>query len=193
MLRRKSKQKVGVRLEIVVVSLESIPSSFAGRLLAVSWRRGSKKENAGETFGVRYNPETGLAKFSSAESANGFVFPLKCTLFKNKKTNSFEEKNLALSVRVLPAELPISTSPPSAAEKKHHRRSSSLSSSITGEVLGVTLLNLASVVSNETGGEISKAISLIGSTAGYTSGEPPTLNLKVKTFYDKVDGKKLVK
>jgi len=88
------KKKVGVRLAVELVCLENVPSWCAGRFesvfctdmlcccrmmsnfflflrsVVVGWRRGSKKENSGESTPARYDPLTGTAVFSSSSESD---------------------------------------------------------------------------------------------------------------------------
>jgi len=107
MLGMGNKFRIPIRFRITFFQASSLPSSVWGQKVFVSWRRGIKKKNSGKSPKALCDAN-GSAYWSSDPSvsvshspSDGYTFEMICTIEQDIKSQSFEEKTIAISLKKL--------------------------------------------------------------------------------------------
>eukprot|EP00026_Physarum_polycephalum_P000657 Phypoly_transcript_00658.p1 GENE.Phypoly_transcript_00658~~Phypoly_transcript_00658.p1 ORF type:complete len:1364 (+),score=481.35 Phypoly_transcript_00658:143-4234(+) len=82
------RQKVKIEFTICIKQVLGLPKSTTGNLF-ISWKRGSKKENSGESKHAAIKDQTAVFDFT---------LPLICTLYQDPK-KGFEEKSVVFTLK----------------------------------------------------------------------------------------------
>ncbi len=109
------KDEIKVRYNITLKNVLNLGNDCEGKSYYVSWKRGTKSKNKGQTKKAEANK--GVVSF-------GELFVLECTLLQDEKTKKFESKKLDVTfkeVRQLCAHPSLLPPPPKANTKKKDR------------------------------------------------------------------------